>query len=185
MLILTRRRAYECAVRHSIGFRMVSPRRLGSRLSPRSLYLRFLAATAFADCPHPWRGLSADAMDSLVLMRLASRLSPTHQPWPFRRSFLLSCHPESRAASCCHSCRMTAVPAPLSPSLGDSGRQGRAVMTSVEGQPHHTPRGPGTRLSTIAAGAPCSSSHDGERMNALSVTPSDFGWSAHAALAPS
>ena len=39
---------------------------------------------------------------------------------------------------------MTAVATPLSPPFGDSGRQGREVVTFVEGQPHHTPRGPGT-----------------------------------------
>ena len=45
---------------------------------------------------------------------------------------------------CCRLCQMTAVATPLSPPFGDSGRQGREVVTFVEGQPHHTPRGPGT-----------------------------------------
>ena len=45
---------------------------------------------------------------------------------------------------CCRLCQMTAVATPLSPPFGDSGRQGRVVVTFVEGQPHHTPRGPGT-----------------------------------------
>ena len=45
---------------------------------------------------------------------------------------------------CCHELLITATATPLSPPFGDSGRQGRVVVTFVEGQPHHTPRGPGT-----------------------------------------
>ena len=45
---------------------------------------------------------------------------------------------------CCHEYLITATATPLSPPFGDSGRQGREVVTSVEGQPHHTPRGSGT-----------------------------------------
>ena len=69
---------------------------------------------------------------------------------------------------------MTVTATPLTPPFGDSGRQGRVVVTFVEGQPHHTPRGPGTRQTALAtdtaliltrrAGQVCSA-----------VTPSDFG----------
>ena len=45
---------------------------------------------------------------------------------------------------CCHELLITATATPLLPPFGDSGRQGREVVTFVEGQPHHTPRGPGT-----------------------------------------
>ena len=45
---------------------------------------------------------------------------------------------------CCHELLITATATPLSPPFGDSGRQEREVVTFVEGQPHHTPRGPGT-----------------------------------------
>ena len=35
---------------------------------------------------------------------------------------------------CCRLCQMTAVATPLSPPFGDSGRQGREVVTFVEGR---------------------------------------------------
>ena len=51
---------------------------------------------------------------------------------------------KNKVSSCCRLFQMTAAATPLSPPFGDSGRQGRVVVTFVEGQPHHTPRGPGT-----------------------------------------
>jgi hypothetical protein len=70
---------------------------------------------------------------------------------------------------CCHELLITATATPLSPPFGDSGRQGREVVTSVEGQPHHTPRGPGTLpfplvkdtalILTRRAGQVCSACH--------------------------
>ena len=51
---------------------------------------------------------------------------------------------------CCHELLITVTATPLSPPFGDSGRQEREVVTFVEGQPHHTPRGPGTRQTALA-----------------------------------
>ena len=76
---------------------------------------------------------------------------------------------------CCRLCQMTAVATPLSPPFGDSGRQGREVVTFVEGQPHHTPRGPGTLPFPFGERHTRSSSHDGQGKSALLVTQSDFG----------
>ena len=51
---------------------------------------------------------------------------------------------KNKVSSCCRLCQMTVTATPLTPPFGDSGRQGRVVVTFVEGQPHHTPRGPET-----------------------------------------
>ena len=74
-------------------------------------------------------------------LRMPRRCQPVNHAVP---NVSLSLPPFKPCDRCCHEFLITATATPLSPPFGDSGRQEREVVTFVEGQPHHTPRGPGT-----------------------------------------